>query len=107
MIPAYNGHFMYLKDSVERFTPDVSGVYYVGYLNRTQELVPVYIVRAIGFFTSIRSRLFDHLRDQCWQNTTHFGFKLCADERQAQQLESYDIKIYQPRYNTHLKAVGF
>ena len=108
MISQYFGHYPYDKSSVSNRAPDNIGVYYCGYINSSSNLTVHYVGRATGQYTSIKSRLLDHLRDDNWGDVTHFGYKTCSTASEAENLEAQEIQRLKPKYNTvGKKAVGW
>ena len=99
----YNGHFSYNGQSVRLNAPDKIGVYYCGYLNYSNQLIPLYIGRAIGIGVTLKSRLLDHLREDRWPDVTHFGYNVCLTKQEAESLERSEINEHKPKYNDQLK----
>lgn len=99
MIYGYQGHYRYNKVSITNNAPESIGVYYCGYLDMNNLLIPCYVGRAKGDYVDIRSRLSDHLRDDSWSDVTHFGFSVCSTAKDAEDLEAKEIERCQPKYN--------
>lgn len=95
----YSQSYLYHQTSVTDFAPLNWGVYYIGYVDNLGRLYPLYIGRASGIGVTIRSRLFDHLREIFWSDATHFCFRLCTTPSEAIFLETAEIQRFQPKYN--------
>lgn len=100
MISNYTGHYAYNRQSIGTNAPEDHGVYYCGYPNSKNALVILYVGRAVGDGVTIRSRLYDHLRDDNWSDVTHFGYAICSTVQEAKDFEESEIEKYKPRYNT-------
>jgi len=80
--------------------PEEPGVYLLW-----QDGAVIYIGRAQGRGTTIRSRLIDHFSGRegaCTRNTTHYSWELVRDpaEREAQLLQEHRVKFHRaPRCN--------
>lgn len=99
MIYDYSGHYQYDRLSVGDKAPDSIGVYYCGYVDNRGMLIAHYVGRAVGFQVSLKSRLFDHLRDDNWSDVSHFGYRICTTQKEAEELESTEIQRLKPKYN--------
>ena len=98
MIYPFNSPYQYTAYTVEGWNSAVIGVYYCGFLNSNNQLVPLYIGKGTGE-GGIKSRLIDHLRDDYWPDVTHFGFHVCDYIHEADNYEATEILKYKPRYN--------
>lgn len=99
MIHPYQGHYQYTELSVKNNAPDKIGVYYCGYVDEKNILITHYVGRAKGEDVSIRSRLLNHLYQDDWPDVYHFGYHVCTTEKEAEDLETAEIKRIQPKYN--------
>lgn len=99
MIYKYQGAYAYNEDTVRNWDSTARGVYYCGFLNSNNNLVPLYIGRGIGE-DGIRGRLLYHLREDKWDDVTHFGFCICSTDLEAEQHEKSEIEKFNPKYNT-------
>ena len=99
MIYQYVGHYLYNQLSVSNNAPDSMGVYYCGVLNQENKLIIYYIGRAMGDGVTIKSRLFDHLRNDNWSDVTYFGHQVCTTKQEAEDFEKEEIAKYKPKYN--------
>lgn len=95
MIGNYQGAYAYNSKSVSLLAPASQGVYYCGVMV-PNGLKPIYIGRS----ENIQERLQDHLRDDYWPGVTHFGYATCSTFAEMVDLEAWEIKRFQPRYNT-------
>jgi hypothetical protein len=102
LLPTYS----FITPSIDTHAPTAIGVYYCGALDAMGRFQPYYIGRAIGESTSSRSRLLDHLREEEWQDVTHFCFQICSTPIGATYLEEAEIKRFNPKYKKNLKLVG-
>jgi len=107
MIYEYKGQYPYNVISVKNNAPDSIGVYYCGYPNASNVLIVHYVGRAMGDGVSISSRLLDHLREDNWSDTSHFGFRVCSTKEEAENLEAAEINRLKPKYNTQGKLYSF
>jgi len=104
MIYSYSGEYKFDRFSINSLAPDKIGVYYCGYQKLHGGLYTLYVGRAKGDDVTIKSRLFDHLREKKWSDVTHFGFKICTTKKEAEDLEAAEIKRLKPKHNTIGKA---
>ncbi len=103
MVGNYIGHFTYNQLGILMSAPQSQGIYYCGWVNPQNQLVPLYIGRAKGTGVTINSRLSDHLKDDWWTDVTHFGYVTCSLDQEAINLEAAEIDKYKPKYNTIYK----
>lgn len=101
MVYDYVGHHRYNAISVSVSAPEVTGVYYCGHLNLRSELIPLYIGKSIN----IRERLQSHLNNERWSDVSHFGYRKCSTQKEAEDLEAVEIRRHNPRYNEQGKKV--
>lgn len=94
---SYTGHYIFDRIHVSLYSPENKGVYYCGYVNSSGNLVVLYVGNST---TSIRERLQDHLSSKRWPDVTHFGFKKCLADFEAENLERSEILNFNPKYNT-------
>lgn len=99
MIYKYKGAYSYNENIVSNWESSSIGVYYCGYLNNNNNLVPLYIGVGTGK-DGIRDRLLDHLREEHWSDVTHFGFCICSTAEEAENYEKDEIHKFNPKYNT-------
>jgi len=105
VVKPYFGHYSYTKVSIISNASSGIGVYYCGYVNtQNNNLVTHYVGRAKGDEVTIRSRLLDHLNNDNWADVSHFGYRECTTKKEAEDLETKEIKRLQPKYNTQGKA---
>ena len=98
MTKEYNGPYLYNKETVNGLDSNAIGVYYCGYVNNDNSLIPHYIGKGTGD-DGIRGRLLDHLREDNWPDVTHFGYCVCSTITEAENLEADEIKRLKPKYN--------
>lgn len=103
MIYSYSGNYLYNKESVNTYAPLQQGVYYCGSLNSDGSLGTSYVGRAKGTGVTIRSRLQFHLDNDSWADVTHFGYRICTTDKEAEDLEKQETIRLNPRRN---KKIG-
>lgn len=59
----------------------------------------LYVGRARGEGVSIKSRIYNHLKEDFWPGVTHFGFIVCSDISTIDTFEAIEILRLQPIYN--------
>lgn len=106
MIYQYQGNYSYNQPNISSWNNTQKGVYYCGTLDQSGNLIPYYVGQAIGQ-EGIRGRLLQHLNQDRWIDITHFGYRVCDTEKEANDLESAEIANYQPKYNTQGKSLGY
>lgn len=99
MMSTYNGHFFYTKSGIEGSVSQKTGVYYCGVV-RSDDMLSVFYV---GKSNDVKNRLLQHLNENKWQDVTHFGYKTCDSELEADGLEKTEINRLKPKYNDQLK----
>ena len=104
MIGNYLGNYIFDRFSISQNAPSMVGVYYCGWVDVSNLLHPLYIGRALGEATSIRSRLLNHLNEGELEGVTHFGFRTCSNMTEATKLEQQEITAFNPRHNVHGKT---
>jgi hypothetical protein len=95
----YYGHYRFNENDIENYGHKGHGVYYCGFLNSMNKLVPLYVGRAVGIGVTVKGRLANHFNDDSWPDVTHFGYIPCTGQ-EAAALEEQQIKFHQPAYNT-------
>jgi len=98
MIGDFKGPYSYDKRTVEDWNSTVIGVYYIGIKTPEGKLTVYYIGKAAGE-SGIRGRLLDHLRDDEWDDVTHFGYHIVDSPEEAESFESEEREKYKPKYN--------
>ena len=102
MIYSFKGPYAYTDTVLEPWNSDAIGVYYCGFMTSDGKLSILYIGKGTGD-GGMRKRLLDHLREDYWPDTTHFGFHQCDTIAESESHEIAEIKIYKPKYNIHHK----
>jgi len=97
----YQGNFVFSRSEIIRCAPSRTGIYYCGRLDLNNNLSPLYIGRATGIVTSIRSRLLDHLGEGKLSGVTYFGFRQSDNITDIELFESQEIANFKPLHNTH------
>lgn len=88
-------------DGIASHAPDEPGVYYLlEYPWSEPRCVYLYVGRAKGVTTSIRSRLFDHRREGDIPGVTHFAYRTCSTASEAEALERSEITRLCPTHNS-------
>jgi hypothetical protein len=103
MVGSYQGNYSFNRFSISMAAPDDIGVYYCGWVDSGNLLHPLYIGRALGESTSIKSRLLNHLNDSSLEGVTHFGFRACDTATEASDFERQEIAAFNPHHNTQGK----
>jgi hypothetical protein len=98
----YLGHYRFDLSSILAMNSEVMGVYYIGQIDvNTNKLIVHYVGRAAG--STIRQRLYCHLREDQWPDAWHFGYIACSTSEDAISLEVQETIRLRPKYN---KRVG-
>ena len=94
----YESPCFFDKSAIKNLSSLVKGVYYLGYLNTQQELIPLYIGKATGA-EGIKGRLLDHIENNQFNDITHFEYIETDNEKEALIIEEIEIKKHNPKYN--------
>jgi excinuclease UvrABC nuclease subunit len=101
MISVFKGNYKYNEKDVKLYAPDRQGVYYIGGWAADGFILIEYIGKAIGEGVSIKTKLLDHLSNNELKKLSHFAFRIITTEKEIEECEKSEIKVYSPRYNTH------
>jgi excinuclease UvrABC nuclease subunit len=94
----YNGHKNYTAENINNLNPQIKGVYYLGYIDTSNKLQPLYIGKGTGK-EGIRNRITTHYNERKWSGITHFGFEIINNDNEALNRESLQINYFKPKYN--------
>lgn len=93
----FQGPYIFEKKNIEKLSPLIKGVYYIGVANGQGGMYPHYVGKGCGV-GGIRARLLEHV-ERGWEDASCFGYMASSSIPHIDAHELAEIKRCNPKYN--------